>query len=259
MFVASKLLTFITEPLFWVLLPLTLGVLLMWWRESMRVTGQVLCTFALALLLFMGWNGLPDQLVRQLEAQYPTVPEDASLQRYQGIVLLGGALSHSSIWEDHGQVALNEQAERMTAAVALLRRHPHLRLIFTGGNADLRHRGWTEAKRARLFFDAMGVDASRVAYEDRSRTTAENATLTAVMPGVDPKAPWLLLTSANHMPRSMGVFRKAGWNVVAYPVDYRAVRHPDWFEYSLREGVQAWRIVLHENLGLLAYRWAGLI
>lgn len=257
MFIASKLLSFVTEPLVWVFLPLAIGLLLQW-RRWYR-TGVTLCWTALGLFLFIGWNGLPDNLVRQLEAQYPTVPEDASLHRYSGIVLLGGAMTHSAIWEDHGQVALNEQAERMTAAVALMRKHPHLTLVFSGGNADVRGIGWTEARRARMFFDAMGVDPSRILYEDRSRNTAENATLTARLAGVDPKAPWLLLTSANHMPRSMGVFRKAGWNVVAYPVDYRSIKHPHWMEFSLRAGANAWRIVLHENIGYWVYRWQGLI
>lgn len=257
MYVASKLLSFVTEPLVWVFVPLALGLLLQ--LRRWHTSGQVLCGAALGLLLFFGWNGLPDNLVRHLEAQYPTVPEDASLERYTGIVVLGGAMAHSSLWEAHGQMALNEHAERMTVAVALMRRHPHLKMVFTGGNSDLRGRGWTEVRRARIFFDAMGVDPARIQYEDQSRNTAENASLTARLPGLDPKAPWLLLTSANHMPRSMGVFRKAGWNVVAYPVDYRSIQHPDWLAFSLRAGVAAWRIVLHENLGYWVYRWQGLI
>jgi uncharacterized SAM-binding protein YcdF (DUF218 family) len=77
------------------------------------------------------------------------------------------------------------------------------------------------------------------------------------LPGVSAAQPWLLLTSAFHMPRSVALFRKAGWNVTPYPVDFRAGTQTPWTQYSLERGARKWHLALHEIVGLLAYRLAG--
>lgn len=257
MFYVAKLLSFATQPLNWVLLLLTLGLLCLPRRPRI---GTGLCWAALSTLVLAGWQPLPDALLRRLEAQYPTrqlAAPGASLEPYAGIIVLGGALEPSYLWQDHGQVALNEAAERMTVPVALMQRYPHLRLLFTGGEGALFGEGLTEADRAKLFFDSMGVPAQRVLYESASRTTYENAVLSAKLPGVDPTQPWLLLTSASHMPRSMATFQKAGWNVTAYAVDYSTGAQPRWTDYSLNGGASRWQMALHEILGWWAYKMTG--
>jgi uncharacterized SAM-binding protein YcdF (DUF218 family) len=145
----------------------------------------------------------------------------------------------------------------MTTPVALMKRNPHLQLLFTGGSGELTGTSMTEADRAKVFFDSMGVPANRVIYESASTNTYQNAVLSATLPGVNPTRPWLLLTSASHMPRAMASFRQAGWNVTAYPVDYRAGRATPWTEYSLQGGAERWHLGLHEWLGLMAYQYAG--
>jgi len=79
----------------------------------------------------------------------------------------------------------------------------------------------------------------------------------AAVPGVDNKQAWLLLTSAFHMPRAMGVFNRAGWNVTPWPVDYRMTPHDSWFDFSLHYGPRLWALALHEWLGFWAYRLLG--
>lgn len=253
MFLASKLLALFIEPLFWVLVLLLAGLLL--GRRRPRA-GRALCWTALLALVLGSWTSGPEALLRQLESSYPAPPA-SSLQDYVGIVVLGGALSSPKLWEAHRQVGLNAQAERMTEAVALMRLHPQLRLLFTGGNASISGKGTSEAHRAKVFFDAMGVDPARVTYESTSRNTYENALLTASIPGVDKTQRWLLLTSAFHLPRAMGVFTHAGWNVTPWPVDYRMTLHDSWFDFSLHDGPQLWALALHEWLGYAAYRMAG--
>jgi uncharacterized SAM-binding protein YcdF (DUF218 family) len=254
MFIASKLLSFITQPLCWAALLLLAGLLLLAARPKWGVR---LCWSALLVLLLQGWEPLPNSVLRQLEEQYAAPDANASLQQYAGIVILGGALEPSSIWQSHGQVALNDAAERMTVPVALHKKYPHLRLLFTGGEGELFERGLTEADRAKIFFDSMGVDSNRLIYESASHTTYENAILSARLPGINTSQPWLLLTSASHMPRSMATFRKAGWNVTAFPVDYRTGNETTWSRFSLAGGAHKWAIALHEIMGLLAYRLAN--
>jgi uncharacterized SAM-binding protein YcdF (DUF218 family) len=222
-----------------------------------RRLGTTLSWAALTVLLVQGWEPLPDVVIRQLEAQYPGPAAKASLQPYAGVVVLGGALEPAYVWQGHGQVALNSAAERMTVPIALLQQYPHLRLLFTGGEGELFAEGFTEAERAKIFFDSMGVAPQRVVYESASHTTYENAVFSARVAGVDPAQPWLLLTSASHMPRALATFRKAGWNVTAYPVDFRTGTDTPWTQYSLAGGATKWHLALHELMGLLTYRLAG--
>lgn len=253
MFIVAKLLAVLTQPLAWVAALLVLGLLIL---RRWRRTGTTLLWSALAVLLVLGWEPLPDALLRQLEAQYPAPPQ-LDLSRYAGVIVLGGATDSSYVWQGHEQPALNGAAERMTAALPLLQRAPQLKLLFTGGEGELIFKSMSEAERARRFYATMNVDPQRLILESASRTTYENAVFSAELPGVDKKQPWLLLTSAWHMPRAMATFEKTGWNVTPWPADYRAGLETPWTEYSLTEGAAKWRTGLHETLGLLVYRWSG--
>ena len=252
MFLASKLLSFVTQPLVWVA-ALILGALLLQAQRSRQRLGWA----ALSLLLLLGWEPLPDAILRQLQAQHAGPAANADLKAFVGVVVLGGALEPAYVWQGHDQVALNEAAERMTVPLALLRRNPHMRLLFSGGEGELLAQGLSEAARAKLFFDSMGVPQQQIIYESTSRTSYENARFSAALPGIDPTQPWLLLTSAWHMPRALATFAKAGWNVTPYPVDFRTGSSTPWTQYSLARGAAKWQLGLHELAGLLAYRLAG--
>lgn len=254
MFFLGKVLGLITQPLIWVAALLLLGLLIL--RRKPRV-GRGLVAAALAVLLVMGWLPLPDLGVRALEGRYAEIAPDADLSGYAGVVLLGGAMGSGHVAQAHSQPVVNDSAERMSATAAIVLRQPNMPVIFTGGEGALLGTGPTEADRAKVFFDSLGIAAQRVRYESASRNTYENAVLTAQMPGVNKTEKWLLLTSAWHMPRSMATFEKAGWNVTAYPVDYRTGSSTPWTEYDLLGGAEHWQILLHEVVGMLAYRLTG--
>lgn len=254
MFIAAKLLSFATQPLAWVALLIFAAMLCLHTRPKW---GMKMGWSALALLLVLGWEPLPDALLRHLEAQFPALTPDTPLQTYTGVVVLGGALEPSYVWSVPGQSALNDHAERMTEVLPLLHRQPRLRVLFTGGDGELFSHGLSEADRAKQFFTGQGIAPDQVLYESASHTTFENAVLSKAVAGVNPAQPWLLLTSAFHMPRSMAAFRAAGWNVTAYPVDFISGAETPWTQYNMDKGVKKWRLGLHELLGLLAYRLSG--
>ena len=259
MFIASKLLSFATQPIAWAMIFLGLGLLLLrrWPRGARR-----LCWAAFATLALLGWQFPVEALLRQLETQYPAPDPQADLSRYVGIVVLGGALERSEMWQRPGQVALNAAGERMIAPIGLLKRNPNLRIVFTGGEGNFNLQPLSEADRAKKFFDSINIVPDRITYESRSRTTFDNAIFTAELPGVDKSQPWLLLTTCAHMPRSMGSFVKAGWNVTPHCVDYRAPEHASWSavtNYSFTLGAEKWHYALHEIIGYWAYRLAGRI
>ena len=254
MFLLAKIMSFVTQPLAWVVLLLVCGL---WLGRRRPKAGRRFTTAALFVLMFMGWQVPVDAVMKRLEDSSPAPSADLNLKDYVGVVVLGGALENASLWQVPGRIALKGEAERMIVPVALMQRNPHLKLLFAGGEGNWSKDKMTESDRAKIFFDLLQVDASRVIYEHDSRTTYENAIFSAKLPGVDIKQRWLLLTTAAHMPRSLGSFRKAGWNVTPYSVDYRTGAETGWLDYSFSGGVVKWHYALHEMLGYAVYWVTG--
>jgi uncharacterized SAM-binding protein YcdF (DUF218 family) len=178
MFLISKLLSAITQPMFW---------LAMWWMLALlilmrrRRPAVIMLWSGLAVLGLLGFRAIPDALLRPLENRYP-VPAAEVMDRYVGIIVLGGAVGHPDSFAAHGQVPLGDAAERMTVPVGLVRQHPRLELVFSGGEGRLLTTGVTESELAKVFFQQQGLDTTRVRLEDGSRNTRENAQ--QVAPGV---------------------------------------------------------------------------
>jgi uncharacterized SAM-binding protein YcdF (DUF218 family) len=252
-FFLSKIVALLTQPLTWIVTLLSLALLL----RNRNMLSRNLISVALAGLLVMGWQPVPDLILRELENQSAEIPPQADLTGYVGMVVLGGATEMGYVAQAHTQPLFNDAAERIIAPVIARHKNPHLRVLYTGGEGALIGHGPTEAQRAQVLFDNIAMAGKQVEYEASSRTTYENAVLTAQLPGVDIRQRWLLVTSAWHMPRSLAVFAKVGWNVTAYPVDFRTGPSTPWTEYSLREGVNKWQLVLHELVGQAAYRMTG--
>jgi uncharacterized SAM-binding protein YcdF (DUF218 family) len=254
MFFAAKVLALLTQPLAWVIGLLSVSLLL---TARKPKTARTCMGVALAVIVVMGWQPAPDYFLRDLESHYPEFPPQADLRGFAGVVVLGGSTEAGHVAQSHSQALFTDAGERLTAPVIMLRYNPHLHIVYSGGEGTLLGDGPSEAERARVFFDSMGLTDKQVQYESASRNTYENAVFSARLPGITTTQPWLLLTSASHMPRAMGTFTKAGWRVTAYPVDFRTGATTPWLDYSLREGTQKWQMVLHEWLGILSYRLTG--
>jgi uncharacterized SAM-binding protein YcdF (DUF218 family) len=119
--------------------------------------------------------------------------------------------------------------------------------------------GSTEALLARKFMSQMGIAPERVTIEDKSRNTDENARFTAAIVHPQPSQRWIVVTSAFHMPRAMGLFEKAGFHPIAYPVAFRTRdRWPEDIRLSFEpvRNLRIFEIAVHEWIGLAAY-WAS--
>lgn len=249
MFVLSKLMSAITQPLFWLGLWCLLALVLL--TRFRRFATSMLWGGMLVFGL-LGFNVLPEALLRSLEGRIK-VPSLTSSDQYAGVIVLGGATGSPGIYKAHGQVPLGDAAERMTVPIALMRKFPNLELIFSGGEGRLMPTGTTEAELAGVFFTEQGMDMKRVTLESQARTTRENASRVAALLGERCKQPWLLVTSAWHMPRSVAEFQAVGCNVTAYPVDFRTGEDTSWTDYSIARSLMVWQTGLHEYLGIVVY------
>jgi uncharacterized SAM-binding protein YcdF (DUF218 family) len=130
--------------------------------------------------------------------------------------------------------------------------------VFSGGEGTLLPGGMPEAAAARALLERLGVPPGRVLLEDRSRDTWENAAFSRPIANPHPGETWLLVTSAMHMPRAVGVFRAAGWPVVAWPVGYEtSVNVAVAALASLAGKDKVLEDAGHEWLGLVVYRLEG--
>jgi len=192
--------------------------------------------------------------IRPLENRFPAVTDPPA--HVDGIVLLGSAIDDLTS-EDRQTPTLNATANIVTSFVILSRRYPDARLIFTGGSGDLLQGHAAEAPWTRRLTTDLGLAPERVVFEDKSRTTWENAVEVSRLVQPKPGEVWVLLTAAVHMPRSVGVFRAAGWQVLPWPVGYRSRNHLDTWVSSPSDTLLLLDAAAHEWLGLLAYRLQG--
>jgi uncharacterized SAM-binding protein YcdF (DUF218 family) len=252
-FIASKILGFFALPSN---LLITLGILGLvltstrWSRAGRRLAGA-----SIGLIALFGLSPLGNALILPLEDRFPAW--DPGRGAPDGIVVLGGALDEG-VSMARGDVELNEAAERMTASVALARRYPAARVVFSGGNGHLLYESGNEAEVAVRLFESLGIAHDRITAEDRSRTTAENAAFTRELIDPKPTERWLLVTSAHHMPRAMGAFRRVGFAVEPYPVDWRTRGPADLARpfASVGDGLRRTDVAMREWIGLVAY-WLG--
>jgi len=212
-----------------------------------------------AALLIGGMTPVSDLLYLPLESRFVRA-DLANGGEVTGIIVLGGA--EDARGEGNRELmALDDAGERLTEGAALARLLPRARLVFSGGSDSLLTSKEAEAKAAGRLWTALGLDPARMTLEDKSRSTAENASLTQALLQPKPGERWLLVTSAWHMPRAIGCFRKAGFAVEPWPVDYRAgpIFRPLKFYSSLPEGLRRLDFAVKEYVGLLVYRLTGRI
>lgn len=216
----------------------------------------MVCGTALTVLVVACLSPLGNMLLTPLEQRFPYLvyPD----QPIDGIIILGGSydtVSHSYVSE----IVLREDTEPVSLVPDLARRYPTAKIIFSGGTSGATPSGLSEAASAKQVFISWGIPADRILLEDQSQTTEENARFTARLLQPAPQSRWLLVTSAYHIPRAMGAFRKAGFNVLAFPAGPRTRGWHDfwWPSSTATENLRRVDVAAHEWLGLVAYRLRG--
>lgn len=252
-FVLSKIAPVILLPSNILLLLGLIGVLLILTR--FRRAGQRLLITSFVLIVVIGLSPLGNLLVYTLEQRFP--PWHSAGRTPDGIVVLGGAIS-PLLTRAYGITQLKGSAERVTVIPSMTRAYPNARIVFSGGDGSLLANEGREASVLGPFLESLGIPRDRVALEEHARNTYENAVFTKQLMQPKPGELWLLVTSAAHMPRAIGCFRRAGFSVEAYPVDWgMAPAAPVWPHQSIVQGLRALDLASHEWIGLLVYWLRG--
>jgi uncharacterized SAM-binding protein YcdF (DUF218 family) len=246
LWVISKVFWRVFSPNNSLLLILLAGVCLLFFgREKL---GRKLIVFATAFLLLFALVPVHQILLIPIENRFP-IPEPLP-EKIDGVIVLGGS-EHPEITKWRGQVSLVDSAERLTTFVSLSRRYTDAKFVYAGGQGGLTDQEDKAAFTAKLFFEQMGLDPGRVLFDSQSRNTHENAINALQLAKPKSGEKWVLITSAWHMPRSVGIFRKLGWQVIPYPVDFKTTG--EWTLFQGFYGLSATSTVSN-----VVYEWMGL-
>lgn len=250
-FVLSKVLWFLAQPVTLVFVLLIIALLLNFRRKRLL---QGLCLGLAALILGLGaYSSIGHVAMLPLEQHFERPAPPAQVN---GIIVLGGGMD-AEINAIRFGYELNRSGDRFVEALRLAQLYPAAKILISGGSGYMFPQGDTEAEAGMRFFKDLGVDPARIIQEDGSRNTEENAQFTKQTLNPQPGETWLLLTSAYHMPRSVGLFRKAGFAVVPWPTDNFTAGNET---FGLRldqpaENLSVSTRAMREWVGLLAY-WA---
>ena len=257
-FPLSKIIGAFISPLNLICLFLVIGGLLLAFKKK---AGRSYIFVAAVLFILFGIFPTGTNMMVMLERHYdrPAIMPDW----INNVLVLGGTFE-SDISSARGVPVLNETAERVIETTALMERYPYAIIIFSGGNGHL----WDRERQAEtddmaFYLDHIGVPDDNVLYESESRNTYENIKFSRNLFTPVPYETWVIVTSAYHMPRTMGVIRTLNWpgQIIPYPTDYRTTGRISWIprpELVLNNLHNA-DIALHEYAGLLAYQLTGKI
>lgn len=255
-FVLSKVFWAVAQPINLIGILVLVGVVAAFFR--LRRTGLLFSISGLLVLALGAWTTTGALMLHPLE-DYFSRPDPAP-ENVAGVIVLGGGFE-GAINLARGGYELNAGGDRFVETAVLARRYPEARIVVTGGTGTLLLDGEGDGDTAPRLLTALGVEPERLVLENRSRNTHENAVFTREMVEPQPGETWLLVTSAFHMPRSVGLFRKAGFDVTPWPTDYRTAGNETFglAQDNVSDSLQNLSVAIREWIGLIAYRVTGRI
>jgi uncharacterized SAM-binding protein YcdF (DUF218 family) len=251
-FWCSKLFWGIVSPDGLLVIVFALGMGL--WAFGRVRSARRLLTVLLGIIVLIALFPVGSWLLYPLESRYPAHPE---LIDIDGVVVLSGAeqSQKTSLWDS---VNLGEAAERDLAFMALARKFPTAKLLFTGGSGQLLAQDFKATAVARRLFKEQGLDLTRIIFESESRNTWENAYFSKRLVNPTGGENWVLITTGWHMPRAVSVFCQLGWVVIPYPVDFATLPGNFWsVDWDLVGHLGQLKIAVKEWLGRGMYKLTG--
>ncbi|ACS85989.1 envelope biogenesis factor ElyC [Musicola paradisiaca] len=252
LFAAKKYIGSLLLPLPLIMLVAGVALALLWFSRWQK-TARLMLTGSWLLLLLLSLQPVADRLLQPLESRYPTWNPSFPAVNY--IVVLGGGYTFNPDWAPSANL-LSNSLPRVTEGIRLYRANPGAKLIFTGAAAQ--GNTVSSARTAARVAESLGVPAQDILLLDQAHDTEEEARDAARLVG---QQPFLLVTSANHLPRAMNFFLSQGLHPIPAPANQLAITSPlNLWErifpspLYLSHAERAW----YEELGLLWQRLKGI-
>ena len=252
-FYLSKILWLIVNP-FNIFILITLFTMFLYFINSRRLS-LIIYLINFIFIALISFLPIGSYLTYIIEKEFHTntkIPE-----RLDGILILGGA-TNPLLFKEFDQISLNGSAERLVESVMIIRKFEKAKVIFSGGSGIVNRSDLGHSQVAKLFYKKMGVDISKIFFEDKSRNTHENIIYSKKIAKPKKNENWLLITSAFHMKRALLIAEKNNWKFIPYAVDFKNIKEfkltPN---LNLLSNLNSFQSGLHEWLGLVSYYLMG--
>lgn len=217
-------------------------------------TKKVVWLGVLAWAYVMSIPAVADRAAAILEQQYQPIDDLEPYRDYPVVLLSSG----SKRWDPEGgwvNLLANSGWERLLVAVTTARQIDGE--LFIAGGPPKRAGREPIAITMQGVIEAMGIDLEKLTVETASTNTYEN--LANLKDQLD-KGPFIMVTSASHLPRAMAVAEKLELEAIAQPADYLAGRIVGIRRFLPSSvAILHWHVILHEFVGLLYYKLKGNI
>lgn len=216
LFILKKFIGGLLLPLPFLLLMMGAALCLLWFTRWQR-SAKALLSVSWLVLLLISLQPVADKMLKPIEDTYPTWRGDTKVDY---IVVLGGGYTWNPEWAPSSNLISNS-LPRLAEGVRLWQANPGAKMIFTGARAMTNPVSTAEAG-ARVA-ESLGVPRSQIITLDEPKDTEEEAAAVAKAIG---QQPFLLVTSASHLPRAMIFFQNAGLHPLPAPANQLAIESP---------------------------------
>ncbi|MBL7890961.1 MAG: YdcF family protein [Bacteroidia bacterium] len=249
-FILSKILAFIITPIVWIITLLCFAVFS---KDEKRRKKSL--RWALGLLLFFSNSFIFDEVVRLWEVPATVQSE---MKQYDYAILLGGMSVHD---EELNRVQYYRGVDRLIQTIDLYKKGYVKKIILTSGSGRILKPEMKEGLLMKPYILNMGVAEEDLYVEHESNNTRENAAMTKqLIDSLQLKGSYLIVTSAFHMRRGLGCFKKVGIEADHYSTDRYAGPRKFEFDHLFIPSISAvhdWNVLIHEVVGYITYKLMG--
>ena len=252
-FFLSKFLWFIFNPFNVLIIAIIIGYLFNLF--NLKLLSKFFYIFALFIFFISAVMPTGSYLNYLLEKNFHS--QNYLPETIDGILILAGA-TNPFLSKEHSQINLNGSVERLTESIILIKKYPNAKIIFSGGSGSLQYPDLDHASVAKDFFSNMGIDSNKIYYENKSRNTYESILFSKKIANPKKNEKWLLVTSAFHLNRSLGISEKLKWTFIPYATDFKKSKNFSWGNpFNFLEKISEFDRAMHEWIGLFAYYLLG--
>lgn len=254
MFVFSKIIWIVGQPSSLAFIFCLFALVAIFKRQ--RILSFLLILTPAVILFIAQFTTAGAVMVQALENRFPRPPSDPT--SLECLVVLGGGFAND-VDTQRGGYEVNDAGDRFIEVIRLAKKYPSMRIIVSGGDGFITGGYLGDAIIAERMFTNFGIDKGRTLQDETSRTTFENAINTKRLLDSNGLSHCLLVTSGFHMPRSVGIFRKLGIDVVPWVTDYRSIGNEHLrLDISQPEAnASLLAIATKEWIGMVGYYFAG--
>lgn len=232
------------------------GLVVQYRRKS---AGSILISGGLIVICFFSIPVISNFLCKSLEMKY--TQQDKITEPVSAIVVLGGA--GKPLCPPRKYAEVSNAGDRLIHCARLYKAGICSRVITTGTGVGWIHDIPSEGYENALVLRDLGVDSSSIIIENKARNTHEHpGNIARILDSLHLPKTIVLVTSASHMPRSVAIFRKAGYKVFCAPIDYQSTLDVVNTVMDFFPNVNSLDLstrIIHEYYGILGYKLLGWI